>query len=188
MMNAGDHSGHSMSGMDMGGSSGGVAMDHSGHGNLSMEHSMMMYFHTGFKEYILFQQLHVTTVGQMAGACVAVFFLAMFYEGLKVLREHLLRKANVNVRYHSMPVSNGSAGDTMLTETHKTVGSRLLSGSHFLQTLLHMVQIVISYFLMLIFMTYNAWLCIAIALGAGAGYFAFGWKRAIVVDINEHCH
>ena len=64
----------------------------------------------------------------------------------------------------------------------------IFSLAHLLQTLLHILQIVISYFLMLIFMTYNVWLCIAVALGAGCGYFAFGWKRALIVDINEHCH
>ena len=59
---------------------------------------------------------------------------------------------------------------------------------HVLQTLLHVIQIVVSYFLMLIFMTYNVYLCLAVALGAGTGYFLFSWRRAVVVDINEHCH
>ena len=60
--------------------------------------------------------------------------------------------------------------------------------SHILQSLLHIIQVVISYFLMLIFMTYNGWLCIAVALGAGAGYFAFGWLKTSTMDTNEHCH
>lgn len=64
----------------------------------------------------------------------------------------------------------------------------MLSKMHFLQTFLHMVQMVISYFLMLIFMTYNTWLCIAVVLGAGVGYFLFGWKKSVVVDVTEHCH
>ena len=64
----------------------------------------------------------------------------------------------------------------------------MISAAHAIQTFLHIVQVVVSYFLMLIFMTYNGWLCIAVALGAGTGYFVFSWKRAVVVDINEHCH
>ena len=64
----------------------------------------------------------------------------------------------------------------------------MMSLPHLIQTLLHVLQVVISYFLMLIFMTYNVWLCIAVAIGAGTGYFIFSWRRAIVVDINEHCH
>lgn len=64
----------------------------------------------------------------------------------------------------------------------------MCSLAHLLQSILHVVQVVISYFLMLIFMTYNVYLCLAVALGAGTGYFLFSWKRAVVVDINEHCH
>ena len=41
---------------------------------------------------------------------------------------------------------------------------------------------------MLIVMTYNAYLAISIILGACLGYFLFGWKKALVVDVNEHCH
>lgn len=66
--------------------------------------------------------------------------------------------------------------------------SRICNWHHLVQTFLHVVQVTISYFLMLIFMTYNVWLCLAVALGAGFGYFVFGWKLNKVVDIYEHCH
>jgi copper transporter 1 len=56
----------------------------------------------------------------MAGACVVVFLLALLYEGLKIGREALLRRSQVNVRYNSMPVPGGEG--TVLVETHKTVG------------------------------------------------------------------
>uniref|UniRef100_A0A8P4G8L0 Copper transport protein n=1 Tax=Dicentrarchus labrax TaxID=13489 RepID=A0A8P4G8L0_DICLA len=105
----------------------------------------------------------------MVGACIGVFLLAVLYEGLKMGRETLLRRSQVNVRYNSMPLPG--ADGTVLMETHKTVGQRMLSPAHFLQTILHIVQVVVSYFLMLVFMTYNAYLCIAVAAGAGMGYF-----------------
>lgn len=57
----------------------------------------------------------------MVGACIGVFLLAVFYEGLKIAREFLLRRNQVNVRYNSMPVPG--ADGTVLMETHKTVGS-----------------------------------------------------------------
>lgn len=56
----------------------------------------------------------------MFGACVGVFLLAVLYEGLKIGREILLRRSQVNVRYNSMPLPG--ADGTMLMETHKTVG------------------------------------------------------------------
>lgn len=146
-----------------------------------------MVFHFDFKNVnLLFSGLVINTPGEMAGAFVAVFLLAMFYEGLKIAREGLLRKSQVSIRYNSMPVPGPNG--TILMETHKTVGQQMLSFPHLLQTVLHIIQVVISYFLMLIFMTYNGYLCIAVAAGAGTGYFLFSWKKAVVVDITEHCH
>lgn len=51
-----------------------------------------------------------------------------------------------------------------------------------------MVQVTLSYLLMLVFMTYNTWLCLSVVLGAGVGYFFFGYKRLTTIDANEHCH
>ncbi|XP_060074714.1 high affinity copper uptake protein 1-like isoform X2 [Ylistrum balloti] len=171
--------GNGMGGMHMGGMPGG------------MPGMMQMYFHTGVKEYILFETLLTSTAGDMGGACVAIFFLAVLYEGLKVLREHLLRKSLTTNRYSSVTATgNGFSQDTSVIDPSKSKNNsvHILSGSHFLQTFLHMVQVFVSYCLMLVFMTYNAWLCIAVILGAAAGYFLFGWRRSIVVDLNEHCH
>ncbi|XP_058062675.1 high affinity copper uptake protein 1 isoform X1 [Anopheles bellator] len=64
----------------------------------------------------------------------------------------------------------------------------MLSFMHLYQTLLHIVQVTLSFLLMLIFMTYNTWLCLAVVLGAALGYFLFGWKKSVIVDVTEHCH
>ena len=57
----------------------------------------------------------------MVGACIGIFILAMLYEGLKVMREQMLRKANVKTRYHSMTIEPSLSRDTMIQEEHKTV-------------------------------------------------------------------
>jgi copper transporter 1 len=59
---------------------------------------------------------------------------------------------------------------------------------HLLQTFLHMTQLVWSYLLMLVFMTYNVWLCSAVVAGSGLGYLVFGWLRASSPVNNEHCN
>jgi hypothetical protein len=46
----------------------------------------------------------------------------------------------------------------------------------------------ISYLLMLIAMTFNTYLFLAVILGAGVGHLLFGWRRSSVIDYNEHCH
>ncbi|XP_043835626.1 high affinity copper uptake protein 1-like [Dromiciops gliroides] len=161
--------------------------DSHAHGGGGGGHMMMPMTYFGYKNVeVLFSGLVINTPGEMAGAFVAIFLLAMFYEGLKIVQESLLRKSQVSIRYNSMPVPGPNG--TILMQTHKTVGQQMLSLPHFLQTVLHVIQVVISYFLMLIFMTYNAYLCITVAAGAETGYFLFSWKKAVVVDITEHCH
>ncbi|XP_034047526.1 high affinity copper uptake protein 1 isoform X2 [Thalassophryne amazonica] len=81
--------------------------------------AMTFYFGCSHVE-LLFSSLVINSAGEMVAACIGVFLLAVFYEGLKIGREILLRRSQVNVRYNSMPLP-GSDG-TVLMETHKTVG------------------------------------------------------------------
>uniref|UniRef100_UPI00358E1CF5 high affinity copper uptake protein 1-like isoform X1 n=2 Tax=Myxine glutinosa TaxID=7769 RepID=UPI00358E1CF5 len=156
-------------------------------GKMDMGGGMMMTFNFEYTNVeVLFKNCFINSAGAMAGAFLAVFLLAFLYEALKVFREILLRKSHINIRYNSMHVP-GPQG-TMVMETHKSVGQRMLSWPHLLQTFLQVLQVATSYVLMLLFMTYNGFLCIAILLGSGTGYFVFSWKKAIVVDITEHCH
>lgn len=54
---------------------------------------------------------------------------------------------------------------------------RLFSSDHFLQTLLFGLQLCISYILMLVFMTFSIWLCLAVCLGTATGYLLFGARE-----------
>ena len=58
---------------------------------------------------------------------------------------------------------------------------------HSIQTLLHLVQITVAYVLMLAFMTYNGWLCIALLLGSAFGYLVFAKSREEFADQSD-CH
>jgi len=121
----------------------------------------------------------------MVGSCLIIFLLAFSYEALKFYREVLYRRSCRTIQYNTVtvPVQNG-----MVKETQNSVEVKIFSGTHMAQTVLHVVQVIVSYFLMLIFMTYNVWLCLAVVLGAGTGYFVFGWKKALIVDTSEQCH
>jgi len=165
------------------------AADHSGHGQegQTVHHTMMhMAFQAGLNEVILFTCWTTSGLWSMIGSCVIIFLLAFCYEALKFYREILYRRSCRTVQYNTVtvPVQNGR----IVKETQGSVEVKIFSGTHMAQTVLHVVQVVVSYFLMLIFMTYNVWLCLAVVLGAGAGYFVFGWKKALVVDTTEQCH
>jgi len=180
-----------------------MSMDHSQH-NMGGEHMMSMYFHLGCTETILFSFWKIDSIGGLIGSMIGIFLMAMLYEGLKVLREYLLQRTLIHEpshpHHHRLDNGNGlrtplgggndtpDGSSTNETSTKTFLRPHPFSFSHTLQTVLHMVQIFISYLLMLIFMTYNVWLSLAVILGAGVGYFVFGWRKRTIVDINEHCH
>merc|ERR1711915_922272 len=194
----------------------GIKMDHSMHHNPDMHHHMgmnhhdgmmKMYFHGGCNEVILFSFWRISTIGGLIGSMIGCFLLGVLYEGLKFFREFMLRQ-----EYRSMGYSNVSPSpDSVVEEAPESSGpvpsvtrsveadrqrsqikiiqTNLFSKGHILQTFLQLLQVVLSYGLMLIFMTYNVWLCAAVAFGASAGYFVFGWKKTVVLDAGgDHCH
>uniref|UniRef100_A0A069DP13 Copper transport protein n=1 Tax=Panstrongylus megistus TaxID=65343 RepID=A0A069DP13_9HEMI len=147
---------------------------------------MQMYFHFGLNETILFSFWETSSAEGLIGSMIGIFFLALLYEGLKYFREFLFWKNYSSLQYRTVqgpsPKPNAEESNT------RVVKPSLFSKHHILQTFLHIIQVFVSYLLMLIFMTYNVWLCIAVVLGAAAGYFLFGWKKALFVDVTEHCH
>ena len=57
-----------------------------------------------------------------------------------------------------------------MNKTFLSLG-RFKMTNHLKTTLLYMLHFLIGYFLMLIAMTYNVWLFLAVVLGCGIGYF-----------------
>ncbi|UJR15592.1 hypothetical protein I4U23_002528 [Adineta vaga] len=176
---------------------------HSEHGS-HMKHMMMtMTFHGGYSEQILFDQWNTKTVGAFVGSWFVIFFVAVLYEGLKTVRDHLAKREILRhssdednrrsplVRQHDQQYDRSNNNDLLpnvRTVDNRTKRARLLSTYHIIQTLLHILQMGISYLLMLIAMTFNVYLFLAVILGAGLGHFLFGWRRSSVIDYNEHCH
>ena len=53
---------------------------------------MKMYFHGGYNEVILFSFWTISSVGGLVASMIGCFLLGVTYEGLKFLREFLLRQ------------------------------------------------------------------------------------------------
>ncbi|XP_063539016.1 high affinity copper uptake protein 1-like [Cydia strobilella] len=185
-----DHSAHAhMTGMDMAnmGSMATPTHDHHDMDDGCSGHMHAMVFHTGVCQEILFSGWMTTTALELFGSAVAIFLAGVLYEGLKYYREALHARATsvrgdsqVNITKNECG-ANGNCGGTAV------VKYSMLSMGHFIQTLLHIVQSTASYVLMLVFMTYNVWLCVALVAGLAVGYFCFGWRKNTVVDVTEHC-
>ncbi|KMZ08505.1 high affinity copper uptake protein 1 isoform X2 [Drosophila simulans] len=168
------------------------AHNHGGGSGTGMEHMMPMAFHFGYNETILFSWWHIETVAGLVGSMIAIFLLALMYEGLKYYREYLFWKTYNLLEYRPVtgPQRNPEAPriPSPAAAAPSPVQPSMLSINHLLQTLLHVLQVTLSFLLMLIFMTYNVWLCLMVVLGAAVGYFLFCWKKSVIVDVTEHCH
>lgn len=93
--------------------------------------------------------------------------------------EHLLREAGRSAEEDIV----GSHFTRM--DNAETYRMYCCSSVHMVQTLLHVVQVFVGFLLMLIFMTYNVWLCLAVLLGAGVGYYCFAWRVRALTDMLD---
>ncbi|KAK0410593.1 hypothetical protein QR680_005219 [Steinernema hermaphroditum] len=114
-----------------------------GHGHMDMGHAMA--FHFGTKEVILFKFWDVDSTIGILIACMIIVALCFLLESIRwfrVFRRHHRQSAEV--------------ADSAV---------KRLNGFLLADGVLHAVQLTIGYFLMLVFMTFNVWLCVATVLG-----------------------
>ncbi|XP_076245935.1 protein SLC31A2 [Calliopsis andreniformis] len=131
---------------------------------------MHMSFHLGENEIILFDTWNVVDRQGIGWSVIGIILLTSIYEGLKSYDDHLC------IHSARFLKSKGKRSRTAL----------LFSKLHLLQTIIHVIRLIIGYFLMLIFMTYNVWLCVAVGIGAALGYWLFAWDR-FNGDSNDCC-
>jgi len=160
--------------------------------------TMQMSFYASASATILFEPWAVSTWQGMLGSCVAVFVMAVLYEGLKTLRLWLVEVALARATASESVVSLDSATTSDQDNLPITVAPprcgchwtrrRIQTAFHILQAFLHLIQVTLGYLLMLVAMTFNVYLFISIVIGAAIGYLLFSYRRPIVVDSNESCH
>ena len=130
---------------------------------MEMMHMMQMYFHLGYHEIILLRNWHTTNSTQLIGAVIGIIILGCVYEALKGIRNDLFIKA---------------AQARKLQQGKLSKCSSICSSVHLAQTALHGLQLLIGYILMLIFMTYNVYLCMAVVVGGTFGYWLFSADKS----------
>ena len=87
----------------------------------------------------------------------------------------------------SSSTTNDTTNTNRVQTVIRTVETGMLTSLHLSQTALYLVQVALSYLLMLVFMTYNSWLCLATLLGITSGYFVFGWRKNVMVEQSDVC-
>ncbi|XP_070532938.1 high affinity copper uptake protein 1-like [Ptychodera flava] len=122
----------------------------------------------------------------MLVSCLVVCVMAFTYEGIKVLRHCLLKKMVTNEKVTTTEHETSTEKQAIIPKDRSpTMAEVMCSVHHVLQTALHLIQMTLAYSLMLLVMTYNAWLAITVLFGLVLGYFVFGWRNYSIVSIVE---
>ncbi|KIK02672.1 hypothetical protein K443DRAFT_677401 [Laccaria amethystina LaAM-08-1] len=167
--------------------------------------SMNMLWNTDIiNTCVVFRSWHIHTHTQFVLSLLAIILLGVFYEYLRVVQRGLDRRialglsaakaGKIRVQSRgSSPASEGAEGldDPLLGGRNGRVVRSALNGtpvppvSRALRAALYGATVFLSFFLMLVFMTYNAYLITAVVVGAALGHYIFGATinvDAILVD------
>ncbi|KPM41761.1 hypothetical protein AK830_g4770 [Neonectria ditissima] len=118
---------------------------------------------------IVFRQWHVRSTVSLIFSLLAVILLAVGYEALRALSRRYEDALAKHVQ--SLPRQNQEQADQR---------------THIIKAVLYALQNFYAFMLMLIFMTYNGWVMVAVTLGAFIGYVVFGQKTPATKD--NACH
>ncbi|GMR54989.1 hypothetical protein PMAYCL1PPCAC_25184, partial [Pristionchus mayeri] len=161
-----DHSsmGHGVAAMDM------------GHGDSGQV--MWQWFHTELNDTVIFSWWKVTDLPSLLVSCLLVAAAGFVLEWLRTVRTRLkdgsgsgLIAARHGTMHGGDTVGYGTFSDGSQTE------SDLTSFVHVRDTALFGVQTVLSYTIMLVFMTFSVQLCTSLVVGTALGYWVFGRQR-----------
>jgi len=139
---------------------------------------MRMYFHTDYRDYILFKQWVPKDDKQYALSILAVFVISLLYEFLKVVRSVAERKWEKEFVGYA-PLSDGMRGVFFAPFRFSVDVPRAL---------LHFLEVMWGLFVMLIAMTYNVGLVVTIGVGAAVGTLLFGRYMKYDSRSSSTCH
>ncbi|XP_053777557.1 protein SLC31A2 isoform X1 [Desmodus rotundus] len=131
-----------------------------------------MHFIFSDKVVLLFDFWSVHSPAGMAVSVLVVLLLAVLYESIKFAKTKLLYQALVNMPTSISQRPEGTDRDSSSSESPQVSRPCLRWFlSHFGQSLIHVAQVVIGYFIMLAVMSYNTWIFLGVVLGAAVGYY-----------------
>ncbi|KAJ3901683.1 Ctr copper transporter family-domain-containing protein [Lentinula edodes] len=165
--------------------------DHSGHSGHDMPMpmcSMNMLWNTQIVDTcIVFRSWHISTNTAFVISCLAIVALGVLYEYLRVFQKLIDTRIALSLvkdkRSRSRSSSGRNSPEIPLEEEGllsgrvfkaKVTGVPVPLPSRIFRAVLYGISVFLSFFLMLVFMTYNAYLILSVVLGAALGHFIFG--------------
>ncbi|KAI9027621.1 Ctr copper transporter [Phycomyces nitens] len=137
---------------------------------------------------VVFRSWHISTSWGLFGSCLVIFAIAAGYEYLRAWSTTLDQQwadaewkkqadGRVDVGHHESDLESSEADIPL------RVGGR----QEIIRSSVYALLVAISFWLMLVFMTYNGYLMIAVVLGAGVGHYVFG-KGYLSASRSIQCH
>ncbi|KAI1756987.1 Ctr copper transporter family-domain-containing protein [Xylaria castorea] len=199
-----DHSHMDHGGMDHG--DGG----HGGHGGGSMPmcNMNMLFTWDTTNLCIVFRQWHVTGTASLIFSLLAIVAICAGYEalreGTRKYEQWLSNKETAYNRYQDNAAAaahhDREQGHEQVAETTPFLGIERIGGggasgpsespvgerARIVKAVLYGVQNFYAFMIMLLFMTYNGYVMIAVAVGAGLGYYLFGSRTRATKETACH--
>ncbi|KKA28635.1 hypothetical protein TD95_001879 [Thielaviopsis punctulata] len=152
-------------------------MDHSAHGlgggastsAMPMCSMNMLFTWDTTNLCIVFRQWHVTSPFSLAVSLVAIIAIAAGYEALRAASRSY--EAAVAKRIETAP-----------RQAQPDVAKR----AHLIKAALYGIQNFYAFMIMLIFMTYNGWVMVAVSVGAFVGYLLFSENAPVAKETACH--
>ncbi|KAM0819600.1 putative Copper transport protein [Seiridium cardinale] len=182
-----DHSQMDHGGMDHGDTG------HGGHGGMTDMCNMNMLFTWDPTNLcIIFRGWHIRGTASLIFSLLAIVAIGVGYEALREATRRY--EAWVNQRQETAPpfqVIASDHDDGHLTETTPFLWSgrnqiEVSKRAHIIKALLYAVQSFYAFMMMLLFMTYNGWVMLAVFVGNFVGYIMFGTSTKATKD--NACH
>ncbi|XP_022256623.1 probable low affinity copper uptake protein 2 [Limulus polyphemus] len=129
-------------------------------------------------ENLLFKGLGSSTVGGLFGLCIGVAVFTVLYESIKQFHHYLAEKCQENL----LLGANVSRCNSQESETNRSDDIPLVQQQlfdiltserlkcHLFQTVLHTVQVVMGYMIMLVIMSFNVWLGMSVVFASCISY------------------
>ncbi|KAI9476231.1 MAG: Ctr copper transporter [Benjaminiella poitrasii] len=145
---------------------------------------------------VVFRWWHISGPFSMFLSCVAIFLIAAGYEWIRAyssLIESRWKEAELLLQRNRIDEEEDDGLEGQQQQQQRTLvhayeqHARLSRKRELIRSSIYAFLVATSFWLMLVFMTYNGYLMIATVLGAGFGHFIFGNGR-LSGDKSIQCH
>ncbi|EJU04316.1 Ctr copper transporter [Dacryopinax primogenitus] len=148
---------------------------------------------------VVFRQWHIGNIGEFIASFIAILLLGLLFEYLRVAQVKMEKRIAARMvkerGVEHAPGTESPGEEALLLARASRMGvARVPMYSRVVRALLYASSTALSAFLMLVFMTYNAYLILAVVIGAGLGHFIFEANidpEAILFGVNTKgavCH